>query len=160
MIDIIFDPFNYPFWILLLIILIATMVVISRPFSTYIKFAYPNAWFEAIGNPYIKENELNRLLDSKNLIEFKDTLNTFKDYNIKGENSQEIHQSLDEAFVRSIKISAPRCLIMWQMNASRSWVVMVIYRTIQLKVLIGIQESIVFGKGPMRSIDFSSWTCL
>lgn len=100
-----FDPYNYPFWIFILIILVGAIAVISRPFSTYIKFAYPNAWFEAVGNPFIEEKELSRLLDSKNLTEFKDTLNSMKDYDIIGENSQEIQQSLDEAFFQTLSLS-------------------------------------------------------
>ena len=105
MFEMLFDPYNYPFWILIIVIFIGAMIVISRPFSTYIKFAYPNAKFEAVGNPFIKEKELNRLFDSKNLHEFKDSLNTMKDYNITGENTQEIQQSLDDALIQTINLS-------------------------------------------------------
>ncbi|NHK32590.1 MAG: hypothetical protein FK730_14650 [Asgard group archaeon] len=105
MFEMLFDPYNYPFWIFIIVILVGAMIVISRPFSTYIKFAYPNAKFEAIGNPFIKEKELNRLFDSKNLHEFKDSLNTMKDYNITGENTQEIQQSLDDSLIQTINLS-------------------------------------------------------
>lgn len=105
LLEIIFDPYNYPFWILITAVLVGTMLVISRPFSTYIKFAYPNARFEAVGNPFIKGKELNRLLDSKDLSEFKDSLNTLKDYDITGKNSQEIQQSLDDALIQTVDIS-------------------------------------------------------
>ena len=105
MIEMLFDPYNYPFWIFIIVILAGAMIVISRPFSTYIKFAYPNAKFEAIGNPFIKEKELNRLFDSKNLHEFKDTLNISKDYDITGENTQEIQHSLDKSLIQTISLS-------------------------------------------------------
>ena len=100
-----FDPYNYPFWIFIIAILAGAMIVISRPFSTYIKFAYPNARFEAVGNLFIKEKELNRLFESKNLHEFKDSLNAIKDYNITGENTQEIQQSLDDSLIQTINLS-------------------------------------------------------
>lgn len=103
--EIIFDPYNYPFWIFITAVLVGAMLVISRPFSTYVKFAYPNARFEAMGNPFIKDKELNRLLDSKDLSEFKDSLNTLKDYDITGKNSQEIQQSLDDALIQTVDIS-------------------------------------------------------
>jgi len=103
--EIIFDPYNYPFWIFITAVLVGAMLVISRPFSTYVKFAYPNAKFEAVGNPFIKDKELNRLLDSKDLSEFKDSLNTLKDYDITGKNSQEIQQSLDDALIQTVDIS-------------------------------------------------------
>ncbi len=103
--EIIFDPYNYPFWIFITAVLVGAMLVISRPFSTYVKFAYPNARFEAVGNPFIKDKELNRLLDSKDLSEFKDSLNTLKDYDITGKNSQEIQQSLDDALIQTVDIS-------------------------------------------------------
>jgi len=103
--EILFDPYNYPFWIFIIAILVGAIIVISRPFSTYVKFAYPNAKFEAVGNPFIKEKELNRLFDSKNLNEFKDSLNALKDYNIIGENAQEIQKSLDDALIQTINLS-------------------------------------------------------
>jgi V/A-type H+-transporting ATPase subunit C len=100
-----FDPYSYPFWIFIIAILAGSIIVISRPFSTYVKFAYPNAKFEAVGNPFIKEKELNRLFDSKNLHDFKDSLNTLKDYNITGENTQEIQHSLNVALIKTINQS-------------------------------------------------------
>jgi vacuolar-type H+-ATPase subunit C/Vma6 len=71
---------------------------------TSIIFAYPNAKYEAIGNPYINEKNLNNLVDSKNLTEFKDTLNSLKDYNVIGEDIYTIQKSLDDNFLQTIKM--------------------------------------------------------
>ena len=102
MLDVIFDPNNYPFWIIVSSIIIGTFAAIMRPFSTYVAFVYPNAKFEAIGNPFITEKELNRIIDSKNISDFKETLNSSKDYNISGENVYEIQKSLDDNFIETI----------------------------------------------------------
>jgi len=100
--EIIFDPDNYPFWVLVISTIVGAVLIISRPFSTYLKFVYPNAKFEAIGNPFVSENELSRILDCKNLSGFKEMLNTSKDYNINGENTYDIQQSLDDAFIQTV----------------------------------------------------------
>lgn len=104
MLEVIFDPNNYPFWILVSAIIIGTFAAILRPFSTYVAFVYPNAKFEAIGNPFINERELNRIIDSKNISDFKDTLNASKDYNISGDSIYEIQKSLDENFIETIEM--------------------------------------------------------
>jgi len=100
--EIIFDPNNYPFWILIIAIIAGAIAIISRPFSTYIKFVYPNAKFEAMGNPFIEEKELSSVLQSKDLSGFKDTLDSLKDYNIKGETTYDVQQSLDDHFIKTI----------------------------------------------------------
>lgn len=102
MFDVVFDPYNYPFWILIIGILAGVIAIISRPFSTYVKFVYPNAKFEAIGNPFITEKELSRIIDSKDLTGFKDSLNTSKDYNVSGESTYDVQQSLDDHFIQTI----------------------------------------------------------
>ena len=71
MFEIIFDPYNYPFWVLVISVIAGAVLIISRPFSTYLTFAYPNAKFEAMGNPFVSEKELSRILDSKSLSGFK-----------------------------------------------------------------------------------------
>jgi V/A-type H+-transporting ATPase subunit C len=65
-------------------------------------FAYPNAKFEAIGNPYTIEKELNSIVESKDLSEFKDTLNSLRDYNVTVEDTYSIQKSLDENFLQTI----------------------------------------------------------
>ena len=104
MLEIILDPYNYPFWILIIATIAGAIAIISRPFSTYVKFVYPNAKFEAIGNPFITENELNKVVENKNLSDFKDSLNSSKNYNVTGESIFEIQQSLDKNFVKTIEM--------------------------------------------------------
>ena len=104
MLDLIFDPYNYPFWVIIAAILVGIFGLISRPFLTYVMFAYPNAKFEAMGNPYITEKELNRIVDSKDLSSFKDVLNSSKDYELSGDNAKEIQQSLDDNLIRTIEM--------------------------------------------------------
>ncbi|HDQ15671.1 MAG TPA: hypothetical protein ENN45_01260, partial [Bacteroidetes bacterium] len=104
MLETIFDPNNYPFWILVISILVGAIVVISRPFSTYVKFVYPNAKFEAIGNPYITEKELDRVAESKDLNDFVDNLNTNKDYKLSGENTFELQKSIDIHLIKTIEM--------------------------------------------------------
>ena len=102
MFEIFLDPNNYPFWILLIAIILGTIGIISRPFSTYIKFVYPNAKFEAMGNPYTNEKKLESLSEVKNLNNFKENINDSKDYNIEGDNTFTIQQSLDKSFLSFI----------------------------------------------------------
>ncbi len=104
MFEFILDPYNYPFWILIASVIIVVITLISRPFSTYVMFAYPNAKYEAIGNPFISEKELNRVIDTRDLINFKDALNASKDYNLSGENTYEIQRSLDDNLIQTIKM--------------------------------------------------------
>ena len=102
MVGFIFDPYNYPFWILIASVIVVVFALIARPFSTYVKFAYPNAKYEAIGNPFISEKGLNRVIDTKDLLNFKDALNSSNDYNLSGENTYEIQQSLDDNLIQTI----------------------------------------------------------
>ena len=105
LLDFLLDPFNYLFWIFIITIIISSIIIVWRPFNVYIQFAYLNAKVEAIGNPYLTEKELNKLIESKNIIELKETINTNKDYDIIGEWSNEIHNSLDDNFIKTIKQS-------------------------------------------------------
>lgn len=102
MFGLILDPYNYPFWVLIGSIIIIVFALIARPFSTYVMFAYPNAKYEAIGNPFITEKELNRVIETKDLPSFVDTLNSSKDYELSGDDTYEIQKSLDENFVKTI----------------------------------------------------------
>jgi V/A-type H+-transporting ATPase subunit C len=83
---------------------VGVIIVISRPFSTYVKFVYPNAKFEAMGNPYIDEKGLSNVINSKNLSDLKDSLNASKDYNISGETTFEVQKSLDDAFQQTVEM--------------------------------------------------------
>lgn len=103
MIDGILDPNNPVMWIMLLSIIAGAIAVISRPFSSYIKFVYPNAKYEAMGNPYITQPALQKLLESGSLQGFIEQLNSNKDYPIKGANALEVQHQLDLLFIRTIE---------------------------------------------------------
>lgn len=98
----IFDPYNPPFWILIASIVGVVIGIIFRPFITHIKFAYPNAKFEAMGNPFINDKDLSNIAESKDLNSFKELLNSLKDYDIVGEDVYSIQKSLDDNFLRII----------------------------------------------------------
>jgi len=102
--DILFDPYNYPFWVLILSILSLVAYVIGRPFSTYMKFVYPNAKVEAMGNPFIGEQELDSIIDNDDIVAFKETINTLRDYNVQGEDIYSIQKSLDNTFIEIIEM--------------------------------------------------------
>ena len=96
MLEFLFDP-NSPFvWIIIISILAGVIAVISRPFSSYIQFVYPNAKYEAMGNPYIQKGILEKLVESESLEQFIDQINMDKDYNLEGKHGFEIQQNLDE----------------------------------------------------------------
>jgi len=102
--EFIFDPYNYLFWIFIAAIIIGVLGGISRPFSTYVSFAYPNAKYEAMGNPFVTDKELNRIVELSDLTGFKDTLNASKDYNLSGESTNEVQQSLDDNLIQTIEM--------------------------------------------------------
>lgn len=104
MLEWIFNQYNYPFWVLVISIIAIIIGLVSRSFLTYIKFVYPNAKFEAIGNPFIEEKELSRLVESKSLSTFKDSLNTFRDYDVDGKDTSELQRSLDDHFIQTIEM--------------------------------------------------------
>lgn len=104
MFELFLEPYNYPFWVLIVAILFGVIALISRPFSTYVMFAYPNAKFEAIGNPFITNKELSRIIDTKDLSAFKDTLNASKDYDLSGDTTYEIQESLDDNLIKTIEM--------------------------------------------------------
>jgi len=104
MFEMIFDPNSPVIWILIISILASTIAIISRPFSTYVKFVYPNAKFEAMGNPFILESELTKLLENKDLEDFKEKLNQTKDYKVSGNSIKDIQKSLDEIFIKSVNM--------------------------------------------------------
>jgi V/A-type H+-transporting ATPase subunit C len=100
----ILDPNSILFWILIVTVIAGAAAVISRPFSTYVKFVYPNAKFEAMGNPYVEDKTLSSIVDSKNLADFKESLNASKDYKVEGETTYEIQESLDNTFLQTIEM--------------------------------------------------------
>jgi V/A-type H+-transporting ATPase subunit C len=97
----ILDPSSPVFWLFILILLFAVFVVVGRYFKTYVKFIYPNAKFEAIGNPFILEKELNILVENTNIDTFKDRLNILRDYQVTGDTVSSIQRSLDQNLLRT-----------------------------------------------------------
>ncbi len=100
----ILDPNSIFFWLLIIAVLAGAVAIISRPFSTYVKFVYPNAKFEAMGNPYVEEKLLSSISNSKDLSGFKESINTSKDYKIEGKTTYEIQESLDNTFLQTIEM--------------------------------------------------------
>ena len=99
MFEILLDPQHLPFWILILGIIAGAIAVISRPFSTYVRFVYPNAKFESMGNPFLNEKNLDSLMERKGLSSFIEHLNAMKDYHLEGETPGAVQRSLDEHFL-------------------------------------------------------------
>lgn len=98
----ILNPSSPVFWLIIIGILIAVALFIARNFRTYMKFIYPNAKYEAIGNPFIQEKELNILIENPSLEGFKDRLNVLRDYQVEGTTASLIQQSLDKNYLRTI----------------------------------------------------------
>jgi len=100
----IFDPNNYIFWILVISILAVIIFFILRTFFVHFKFVYPNAKFEAIGNPFITEKELSRIVASRDITNFRELLNISKDYNVTGDTTYELQRSLEHHFIQTIEM--------------------------------------------------------
>ena len=100
----IFSTNSFFFWIFLLIIISIIILFILRSFSTYFKFVYPNAKFEAIGNPFLEEKEINKIADSKDLTNFKESIKKSINYEIEGNSIAEIQRSLDKHFIQTIEM--------------------------------------------------------
>ena len=83
---------------------IAVMVRLIPSFMLYAGFSYPNAKFSAIPNSYIKEREVARLLELKNLEDIKNNV-VSRDFILEGETAREIQQSVDASLVRIISMA-------------------------------------------------------
>ena len=104
MLENIFDPNNLLFWILIFGILGGIITFVFQSFLAYFKFVYPNAKFEAIGNPFLSEKELSRMLCSKDITNFKELLNISQDYKVTGETTYELQNSLDHHFIQTVEM--------------------------------------------------------
>ena len=102
MLETIFDPNNYLFWIILLSVIAIIILFILRSFSFYFKFVYPNAKFEAIGNPFVTEKELDNVIETKDILSFMEKINKLKDYKISGTDTYSIQKSFDDSFIQTI----------------------------------------------------------
>ena len=69
------------------------------------KFTYPNAKYNAIGNPFIKTEEIQKIL-VRDLDDFKNMVNTNRDYDLKGESVEVLHTELDIIFQKMILMLA------------------------------------------------------
>lgn len=90
-----------------IIIAIIGIAIIARFIPSFIllsRFAYPNAKFSAIPNTYIKEKEVARLLELKNLDDFKNNI-VSRDFLIEGESIGEIQKSIDVSLAKIIKMA-------------------------------------------------------
>ena len=104
MLENIFDPNNFLFWILVIGILAGIITFVFRSSLAYFKFVYPNAKFEAMGNPFLTEKELTRVFGSKDITNFKELLNTLRDYKVTGDTIYELQHSLDQHFIQTIEM--------------------------------------------------------
>lgn len=147
------DPNNLPFWIIIASIIIAIVGLVTRAFLTNIMFAYPNAKFEAIGNPYLIEKDLNNIIESKDLKEFKETLNSSKDYNIQGEDVYTIQKSLDKNMIETIEMmrkdSSKKMNIFYDTYLEKIDIYLI--KNELKKFLIGSSEEIEYERGILPS---------
>ena len=91
---------------IMLLILIGIIIVVvlfltkGRGLTAVVKFAYPNAKYNAIGNPYVRKDKLESLTELKNLQDFTNILE--KEYNlIEAKNIEEVENKLTNAQISS-----------------------------------------------------------
>lgn len=101
MLNFLLDPSQLPLWIIIGMAITLALIFPARRLSLVTKFVYPNAKFGAIGNSFLKEDELNRLL-AEDLDDFKNILNGMRDYDLRGESVKEIQNELDESLIEMI----------------------------------------------------------
>lgn len=104
MLEEILNPNSIFFWLLILSILAVVFAFIIRYFTPYVKFIYPNAKFEAIGNPFLIEKELQVLAEHTSLDAFKDRVNVLRDYQVTGDTVSSIQSSLDQNLLQTMRM--------------------------------------------------------
>lgn len=97
-----FNSTNPWFWVFIASTIAIIFIFTIRVLATYTKFVYPNAKFEAIGNPFISEKKLNDLSSQKNFNSLKEAVNSNKDYSLSGENILEVQKSIDKHFFKTV----------------------------------------------------------
>jgi len=93
-------------WIEIIISIIGISVAAKMlpQFILLSRFAYSNAKFSAVPNEYIKEKEIARLLESKNLEDFKNNV-VSRDFILEGSNAEEIQRSIDKSLIEIVKMA-------------------------------------------------------
>lgn len=94
----------YTVWPVAVVLLGVVTSVMAWKVMPYVRFAYPTARVQALGNPFVREKELNQLLESGSIKSFKSILNSSRDYNVEGLTAAEVQRSLDEHFVRFVRM--------------------------------------------------------
>ena len=92
MLEELLNPYHPLFWVFILVIIGVVFWILLRPFLTTMRFVYPSAKYEAMGNPYVKEKnlkngkiELKTRRDKKSqLIDKKDVTAELKKLDKKG----------------------------------------------------------------------------
>lgn len=85
-----------------IVIIIALIALMARFLPSLIllsQFSYPNAKFSAIENKFLKEKELTKLLECKNLEELKNNVIS-RDFIIEGENVKEMQESIEKSLIK------------------------------------------------------------
>ena len=96
------NPYNPIFWAFILILIGFVLWVLLRPFSTTMRFVYPTAKYEAMGNPFIQKQQLEALMDARNLSSLIETINSKKNIILEGTSSVEVHASLEKEWLNTI----------------------------------------------------------
>jgi len=97
-----------PLYYMLILAVSAVGGILAKIMPSFIlvaKFTYPNAKYSAIGNPFIKNEEIQKVL-VRDLDDFKNMMNTNKDYELTGDSVAAIHQEFDAIFHRMILMLA------------------------------------------------------
>jgi len=94
-----------------LIIGLSSAIIIAIVYRSvpYIRYAYPTAKAESIGNPFLTSRSLDQLLEVRSLNSFKSMINAHKDFEVEGEDAEEIQRSLDQHMLDVIQTLKKEC---------------------------------------------------
>ncbi|KAA0003242.1 MAG: hypothetical protein FE048_01920 [Thermoplasmata archaeon] len=93
--------------ILLILFSVAAIGAIAKFFPSLAiiaQFTYPNAKFNAIGAPYLKEKELAHLINSKSLEDLKNNI-VSRDFHVEGESIEEMQKSIDASLIKILQMA-------------------------------------------------------
>ena len=83
---------------------IIIMVKFIPSFKLISRFTYPNAKFSAIATTFIKEKELSKLLESKNLEDLKNGVIS-KDFVLNGDTVRDIQKNIEKSIIKVIAMA-------------------------------------------------------